>query len=163
MTELKINELNKFMTRLLKSEDFDEFMLKEGLVRTCIDYSFDGELHADWYDTAELETMSSQKYISWSGVKANVFELIKGKHTPLLMNIKLIANDRVAEELLRLTESRQEEKVLLNMNISFRSGELFIITGVYRSGFTLSKDLDNAWDSYVRELLKKQNIYFEVL
>lgn len=163
MTELKINELNKFMTRLLKAEDFDDFMFKEGLVRTCIDYSFNGELHSDWYDTAELETMSAQKYISWSGVKANFFELIKGKHTPLLMSIKLIAHEDITNELLKRGEGGKDEKALLNLNISFKNGELYIITGVYRSGFTLSKELDTAWDTYVQEMLKKQNIYFEVL
>ncbi len=163
MVEFSISELNKFMGRLLKSEDFDSFSLKEGLVRTYMDFSFDGELHSEWYDTAELETMSSQKYIEWGSIRSHVFELIKGNRTPLVMQFKLIAPKEVTDMLLQEENGLPGETVLLNLNITFKEGKLVVITGVYRSGFSLSKTLEKSWDSYVAEWFKQKTIMYEVM
>ncbi len=163
MIELNISELNKFMGMLLKSEDFDSFFLKEGLVRNYMDYSFDGELHSEWYDTAELEKLSLQKYVDWGSIRGHIFDLIKGSHTPLAMQFKLIAPKEITQTLLEKENSTPGETVLLNLSISFKEGKLFVITGVYRSGFSLSKTLDNLWDSYVTEWFKQKTVMYEVM
>lgn len=162
MVELKITELNKFMGKLLKSEVFDDYMLRDGLVRTYMDFSFDGEIHSEWFDTSELETMSGMKYVKWESLRGQIFELIKGKHTPLVMQFRFIASNNLTEKIIGNSGAVQNQTVCLNMNITYKAGNLVIVTGVYRSGFSLDKTIDNLWDSYIQDVLKKENIVFEV-
>lgn len=163
MTEFKIVEINKFMGTLLKGDIFDDFLFTEGLIRTCIEYSYDGKLHKEWYDSSEQDLLGKQQYISWINMKNSIFEIIKGKHTPLLMNIKLIASDELTAEIVNNLAVNADETIVLNLNINYKAGELNVITGVYRSGFTLSKEADIIWDDFINQLFKTKNITFEGL
>ena len=42
--------MNRFMGKLLKGESFDGFLLKEGFLRTNIEYRFQGQLFAEYFD-----------------------------------------------------------------------------------------------------------------
>ena len=53
--------MNRFMGKLLKGENFDGFLLKEGFLRTNIEYRFQGQLFAEYFDTSEQEKLE-EKY-----------------------------------------------------------------------------------------------------
>ncbi len=158
MTELCITEINRFMGVLLKSEAFDGFLLREGLVRTYMDFSFDGTLQAAYYDTDE--TASLQKYVQWGQIREHIFELIKGKRTPLLIRLSLVMGDSNARAIMKEkgVNIADTEQMLLGINITYSNGEMRVVTGVFRSAFTIGHEMDHAWDEWTSEYLKKMGI-----
>ncbi|MBP5249506.1 MAG: hypothetical protein J6Z46_05835 [Lachnospiraceae bacterium] len=160
MREYRITEINKFMALLLKSESFDDYLLKEALIRTFMDFRFDGTLHKDFFDTDEWEDRTSKRFAKWKDVKSTALELIRGKHTPLAMEFKLIAPEETGLLLIEKNgiKTLPQETVMLNLNISFKDGIAKAVTGLYRSGFSLDRELDRLWDESVGELLKKYDV-----
>lgn len=158
MKELKITEMNRFMGKLLKSNAFDTFLLREGTIRTFMDFVYSGEIHADYYDSEERETLGLQKYARWSDVKENVLGLIRGKHTPLCIQLSFLADD----ELKRKVAGEEEKGIFsLSMGFTYRNGSAVIITGVYRNTFSMDKELEKKWDLTVEQFLKDNEINFE--
>ncbi|MCR5154845.1 MAG: hypothetical protein K6B75_08380 [Lachnospiraceae bacterium] len=44
--------MNKFMVSLLRREDFDGFLFKEGFLRLKTEYSFNGRIFEDFEETS---------------------------------------------------------------------------------------------------------------
>lgn len=147
------------MGKLLKSETFDNFLLKDGTIRTFMDFIYSGEVKWDYYDTDEAENMSHERYIPWKEVKENAFGVIKGKRTPLYIQLNLLAPAGLVSEIA----GERNEQIVLSMSFSYREKEADIVTGVFRNTFSMDKSLDNAWDEWVIDFLKKNEIVFELL
>ena len=161
MISLKILEMNRFMGKLLKGENFDGFLLKEGFLRTNIEYRFQGHLLAEYFDTAEQEKLE-EKYIYWGELRPTIFELIKGKRTPLAFSFTLLLSKTDTTELLaRRSVNVGEDSPSLFLQIRFEHGTGRIITGTARNTFTLDKSLDEAWDAEVKQLLKAMELATE--
>ncbi len=161
MTEIKISEINRFMGVLLKSEAFDSFLFREGLVRTYMDYSFDGRVQTDYFDTDEIGTL--QKYVQWGQLREHIFDLIKGKKPPLLIKISLVLGESKAREIMKEQGINigDTEQILLSSNIIYSGGEMRVVTGAFRSTFTIGHELDQAWDEWIRNYFKKIGIAME--
>ncbi len=158
MKELKITEMNKFMGKLLKSDVFDSFLLREGTIRTFMDFNYSGEIHSDYFDSEEREGLSLQKYARWSEVKENILGLIGGKNTPLLIRLSVIAD----EEMKKQTAGNGERgDFSLSLGFTYKNGSASIITGVYRSSFSLDKELEKKWDVKIGQFLTENEINFE--
>ncbi len=99
MISLKILEMNRFMGKLLKGENFDGFLLKEGFLRTGMEYRFQGRVFPEYFDAAEQEKLS-EEYTYWGEVKPFVFELVKGKRTPLAFSFTLLLTKNDTTQLL---------------------------------------------------------------
>ncbi len=161
MISLKILEMNRFMGKLLKGENFDGFLLKEGLLRTSIEYRFQGQLFAEYFDMVEQENLE-EKYIYWGELRSTIFELIKGKRTPLAFSFTLLLSKTDTTELLaRRSVNVGEDSPSLYLQIRFEHGTGRIITGSARNTFTLDKSLDEAWDAEVKQLLKAMELATE--
>ena len=161
MISLKILEMNRFMGKLLKGENFDGFLLKEGFLRTNIEYRFQGQLFVDYFDTEEQEKLE-EKYVYWGELRPTVFELIKGKRTPLAFSFTLLLTKNDTTALLaRRQVNVGEDSPSLFLQISFENGTGRIITGTARNTFTLDKSLDEAWDAEVKQLLKAMELATE--
>ena len=161
MISLKIAEMNRFMGKLLKGEAFDLYLLKEGFLRTNMEYRFGGRVCLEYFDTEEREHLT-EEYVFWSEIKPFVFELIKGKKTPLAFSFTLLlAQEAVAEFLERYGVSVGEDKPSLYLQIRFEHGVGRVITGTARNTFTLDKSLDEAWDVEAARLLKGMEIATE--
>ncbi len=146
------------MGKLLKSEVFDEFLIREGTIRTFMDFVYSGELQADYFDSEEREKIGLQKYAKWRDVKENAFGLIRGKHTPLYIQLSFMAG----EELKQLISQNKENGVFsLSMGFTYKNGNATIVTGVYRSSFSMDKELERAWDAWIQAFLAKNDINFE--
>ncbi len=161
MTELKITEINRFMGVILKSEAFDAFLFREGLVRTYMDFCFDATIHSDYFDSEEIQEL--QKYVNWGKIKEHIFELIKGKKTPLLIKLSFVLSEGKAREIMKEkgVNISDTEQILLSMNITYSAGEMRVVTGAFRSTFTIGHELDHAWDEWVGDYYKKLGIAME--
>ena len=158
MISLKILEMNRFMGKLLKGETFDGFLLKEGFLRTNIEYRFQGQLFAEYFDTSEQEKLE-EKYIYWGELRPTIFELIKGKRTPLAFSFTLLLTKNDTTQLLaRRQVNIGEDSPSLFLQIRFEHGEGHIVTGTARNIFTLDKSLDEAWDTEVKQLVKAMEL-----
>ena len=161
MISLKILEMNRFMGKLLKGENFDGFLLKEGFLRTNIEYRFQGQLFAEYFDTSEQEKLA-EKYVYWGELRPTVFELIKGKRTPLAFSFTLLLTKNETTGLLaRRQVNVGEDSPSLFLQIRFDHGVGHIVTGTARNTFSLDKSLDEAWDGEVKQLLKAMELAVE--
>ena len=161
MISLKILEMNRFMGKLLKGEKFDGFLLKEGFLRANIEYRFQGQLFPEYFDTAEQEKLE-EKYISWGELRPTVFELIKGKRTPLAFSFTLVlSGSDTATFLAKRQVNVGEDSPSLFLQIRFEHGVGHIVTGTARNIFTLDKSLDETWDAEVRQLMKSMELTVE--
>lgn len=161
MISLKILEMNRFMGKLLKGENFDGFLLKEGFLRTNIEYRFQGQLFAEYFDTSEQEKLE-EKYVYWGELRPTVFELIKGKRTPLAFSFTLLMTKNDTTGLLaRRQVNLGEDSPFLFLQIRFEHGAGHIVTGTARNTFSLDKSLEEAWDSEVKQLLKAMELAVE--
>ena len=161
MISLKILEMNRFMGKLLKGENFDGFLLKEGFLRTGMEYRFQGRVFPEYYDTEEQEN-HTEEYAYWGEVKPFVFELVKGKRTPLAFSFTLLRTKNDTAELLgRRQVNVGEDSPSLFLQIRFEHGTGHIVTGTARNTFTLDKSLDEAWDEEVKQLFKAMELALE--
>ena len=149
------------MGKLLKGENFDGFLLKEGFLRTNIEYRFQGQLFAEYFDTSEQEKLE-EKYVYWGELRPTVFELIKGKRTPLAFSFTLLlTKNDTAGLLARRQVNIGEDSPSLFLQIRFDHGVGHVVTGTARNTFSLDKSLDEAWDSEVKQLLKAMELAVE--
>ncbi len=161
MISLKILEMNRFMGKLLKGENFDGFLLKEGFLRTNIEYRFQGQLFVDYFDTEEQEKLE-EKYVYWGELRPTVFELIKGKRTPLAFSFTLLLTKNDTTALLaRRQVNVGEDSPSMFLQIRFDHGVGHMVTGTARNTFSLDKSLDEAWDAEVRQLMKAMELAVE--
>lgn len=161
MISLKIAEMNRFMGKLLKSEAFDWYLLKDGFLRTNMEYRFQGRVFPEYFDTEERENLQ-EEYVFWSEVKPVVFELIKGKKTPLAFTFTLLLpGDAVTEFLSRYSLSDGEDRPSLYLQIRFEHGTGHVVTGTARNTFSLDKSLEEAWDTEAVRLMKMMEIAVE--
>lgn len=161
MISLKILEMNRFMGKLLKGEHFDGFLLKEGFLRTGMEYRFQGRVFPEYFDSEEQEKLS-EEYTYWGEVKPFVFELVKGKRTPLAFSFTLLLTKSDTTQLLaRRQVNVGEDTPSLFLQVRFDHGVGHIVTGTARNTFTLDKSLDEAWDTEVKQILKAMELAVE--
>ncbi|MBO5353893.1 MAG: hypothetical protein J6J44_14395 [Lachnospiraceae bacterium] len=161
MISLKLLEMNRFMGKLLKGENFDGFLLKEGFLRTGMEYRFQGRVFPEYFDTEEQEK-HKEEYTYWGEVKPFVFELVKGKRTPLAFSFTLLlAKNQTTELLVRRSVNVGEDSPSLFLQVRFEHGEGHIVTGTARNIFTLDKSLEEAWDTEVKHIFKAMELAVE--
>ena len=78
MIALKLKNTKNFMTQLLLSDTFDNFLFIEGEVVTFNTFTIDGFIQKDFY-----EDSPEGDYASWKQLRELCFSIIKGKRTPL--------------------------------------------------------------------------------
>jgi len=161
LISLRLPEMNRFMAKLLKGESFDEFLLKEGYLRTGMEYRFQGHIFPEYFDTEERENLK-EEFVRWSEVKPVVFELIKGKKTPLAFSFTMLLSCEDRDGFLReYGIAVGEDHPSLYLQIRFEHGIGRIVTGTARNTFTLDKSMDEAWDAEVVKRLKQMEIAAE--
>lgn len=163
MVSLKILELNRFMARLLKSEAFDHFLLREGSVRTYMEYRFQGKLHKEYFEAAEQERYMGREYALWGEVRSFFLELIKGKRTPLVIRLELMLPEQEALRLFLEKQVLTSEETLptLSFQLRFENGVARLLTGMSQTAFSLDRSREEAWDAGVKQLLHAMEIPVE--
>ena len=153
--------MNKCMGKLLKGDAFDSFLLKEGFLRTNMEFRFQGKQFLEYFEVKEQEQIT-QPYVFWKEVKPFIFELVKGKRTPLAFSFTLFLTKEQTEQLLQREEvSIGEDNPTLFLHIRFEHGLGRMLTGTARNTFSLDRTLEEVWDLEVKRLLHQIEITVE--
>ena len=166
MIALKINNKKDFMSKLLVSELFDDFLVEEASIDTFVTFSIDGRIHGDFYknDADYSEDKITSDLTFWSELRQICFDLIKGKRTPLGFKFVFHAGSNVKNNILSETASGfTEDQVSLGLTIKFHNGDVVLTTGTAYSFFSLDKTIEKAWDEFIPSFLEKSGISCEIL
>ncbi len=163
MVAFQIKEVKKFMAKLLGQNDFDEFQLSEAEVQVAAGYKINGHRNRNFYSDEEWEVFEEPELLRWEEVRPMVFQMIRGSKTPTALSVVLRQTRARTAHLLQESGAalRMEDVTGLYLNLKFAEGSLMIVTGTGLATFLPDKQLEHAWDAWVKEFLKKQEIEFD--
>lgn len=171
MIALRITNTKDFMAKLLTQETFDTFLFSEGSVTTFTTFSIDGSWHPDFFGEQQeageqnpsqnpYQRQHQSQQLTWRLLRPVVYDLIKGRHTPIQMRIVLKLADYNVEKLLKNSDLSigKEQVDGLFLNLTYAKDEVTAITGTSLKIFTLDKSLDRVWDDMVRLFFQMRKI-----
>ena len=161
MIALQITELKTFMNALLRTEAFDDFLLQEATLQMAIGYVFDGHINKDFFgeDSADATQMD---FVTYGEVRPTLFELIKGKRTPLGLQLVLQLSPERSAILFPDGLSKYAIKGL-NLNIRYDGSKVILTSGINYATFSLDKTPELIWDEALMRLLEQVGIAYETL
>lgn len=152
MENFEIKHKKEFMNNLLLSNKFDDFLLKEAVIKTATTFTIDGMENRDFYENDEDVIMleAPYDYVCWSKIKPIILSFIKGKRTPVSMKMTLYLKPDLMESVLGENMGVTDYLII---NLHFNALGMNITTGIAYKEFTLDKAPDSLWDKYVALLL----------
>ena len=160
MIALQITELKSFMGKLLATNTFDDFLLQEATLQMGIGYVIDGHINEAFYQNEEDQATEHLSFITYSEVRGTLFDLIKGKRTPLGFQVLLQLSPKKCN--LLFPEGLQTHLIKgLVMNIRYDGSKALITSGISYSSFSLDKAPELIWDEAMRAFLRSAGISFE--
>lgn len=165
MIALHIQDVKGFMSKLLLSQTFDNFLLVEGCITTYNTFHIDGRLQKDFFTAEEIEekNLTHRTFSLWKEIRPFCLELIRGKKTPLGFRFTFQLSEENTGKLFSasgITSLTPENVSGLLFNIRYDHNGLTCITAANLNLFTLDKSLEHAWDDMVKCFLKQQEISF---
>ncbi|MGN0141005.1 MAG: DUF5721 family protein [Roseburia sp.] len=167
MIALNLPEIKDFMNKLLCSETFDHFLIKEAVIKTAATWSLDGGLNQEFYSSEELKELGYEElsFLPFGALRPQCFDLIKGKRTPAYFRFVFLLSPA---NLSRTLESLQSSYTPADisgvfLNLKFQNGQLLLTTGISYRIFSVDKSLEHEWDNLVKRFLKNNGIVFEEL
>ncbi len=165
MIAIKIKQQKDFMSKLLITTIFDDFLLEEATIDTYNTFTINGKINKDFYKYATYDdtVMPRYSHSEWKAVRHICLNLIKGKQTPLGFKIVLLLNnDKKSEVFKKNTIDISMDQFTPCINIKYFEGNVMITTGVSYGFFTLDKEIEKAWDCYIPRFLDLNNIDYEI-
>ncbi|MBQ9122016.1 MAG: hypothetical protein IJY10_00820 [Lachnospiraceae bacterium] len=167
MIALQITSMKQFMNQLLSSDIFDIFLLQEASITGAYTHIIDGSQHLEFYGDDDPSTIptGTNPFITWKSVKGQIFDLIKGKHTPLNFKIVLhLIPEHVPSILAKgSTQITSEMIKALVLTIRFDGGKTILTTATSFHSFVMDKEPDKLWDENLKNYLSKKEVSFEIL
>ena len=146
---LQISDIKNFMNTLLRSETFDNFLLQEAIITSAATYRISGQITQDFYTQEELETLALTgfRFLPFSMLRTNCFDLIKGKKTPASFRfVFLLSPENLKKTVSSINSSYQPNDITgIYMNLKYQNQLLTITTGISYSIFSPDKTLENEW------------------
>ena len=171
MIQLQLNSVKEFMNNLLLLDYFNHFLCVSGEITTFNTFSIDGFIHQDYYrqginppDENHQGDYPSMEYSTWSDLKEHCHSIIKGKKPPLGLKFIFKLPEVAVESFLEKynLDYPTDEIQGLYLNIRFESQKLYITTGTTLKTFSLSKDIERAWDSELISLMDELNMNYHL-
>lgn len=167
MLALNLPEIRDFMNKLLCSEIFDHFLIKEAVIKSAVTWSLDGRLDREFYSSEELDSngFSGLAFLPFGALRPQCFDLIKGKRTPAYFKfVLLLSPANLARTLEKLQSSYTADDISgVFLNLKFQNGQLLLTTGISYRIFAPDKSLEHEWDNLIKRFLKNNGILFEEL
>lgn len=167
MVALNLSEIKDFMNKLLCTDTFDNFLLREAAICGSCTWEMDGSIHTDFYSSEELaeQGLKGLSYMPFSHVRTQCFDLIKGKRTPSYFKFVFLLSPANLAKTLEQTHSSFTPEDITGMfiNLKFQQGKLLLTTGISYRIFSVDKSLEQEWDSLIKRFLKNHEIAFEEL
>lgn len=154
MIALSIENTKNFMSKLLGTEAFDDFLLEEAVIRTYNTFTIDGRVVPEFFDDYEF----GYEFSTWKDIRPICFDLIKGKTLPVYCHFVLQLKPEIVEQILRLGSSPTSKDMVksFNLNIKYNANnEVTVITATSFNTFLLDKTPDALWDRYVEDFISK--------
>ena len=167
MIALEIKGTKNIMNSLLRSEQFDSFLVEEAVITTFGTFHIDGHLVKEFYSSEELEELESNQrstvFSCWNDIRPICFQLIKGKKTPVSFKVVLHAAPKLVEEIAANPECGVAANLIrsLVLNIRYDNGKVTCVTGSAFTTFVMDKSVDRLWDAHVRQLMSGYGLDFE--
>lgn len=152
MIALNIENTKNFMSKLLGTQAFDDFLLEEATIKTYNTFNIDGRVIPEFYDDYEF----GYEFSTWKDIRPICFDLIKGKSLPVYCHFVLQLKPEKVEQILRLGQSPVSKDVVksFTLNIKYNANnEVTIITATSFNTFIMDKSPDNLWDKYIEDFI----------
>lgn len=166
MLAIKLSSSKIFMSQLLAGNLFEPFLLVEGMLVTSITYTFDGHVNPDFYPLDERgPEHHPYEYQPWMEAQPNIYSLVKGSNTPLLMKFMLqIKPEKAIASLSKeLPDFDFSHVKALLATIKYEAGNVTITTGTSYKTFVLSHEADQLWDKLFCKYMSGKGIEYEIL
>ncbi len=162
MIALQITELKAFMSKLLTTNIFDDFLLQEATLQMGIGYVIDGHINKSFYQNEEDQLTEREPFITYGEVRSTLFDLIKGKRTPLGFQVLLQLPPKKCAILFPEGLDTHLIKGLV-MNIRYDGSKALITSGISYTSFSLDKAPELIWDEAMTNFLRRADVSFEEL
>lgn len=165
MVQLHVTNVKMFMNKLLASEAFDSFLLEEATIMTANTYTINGHINREFF--ADIDTLQEElptyEFAKWSDMKVTVFQLIKGKRTPLQIKMVLQLKPESVAAVLKMgdTTVTADDIKSFVVTIRFDQNGCKVVTAVSYRNFVLDKTPDKLWDQEMKKFLTRKEIVFE--
>lgn len=143
MIVLKIESIKEFMSCLFAGDMFDKFHIGNCEVTTFTTFQCDGRRKKEWYDTDERPEDNSG-FLFWQELKPVIFSFIKGKKTPLKMNLDFC--------------HYMKDGDVGSLRVQFENNQLLLFTGYMQKEFSLDKQKQTKWDENCLSFIQKHKI-----
>ena len=165
MIVLKLTDIKTFMNKLLRSAVFDHFLLQEAIITTASTISINGQITKDFYSKEEIEDLQLEgcRFLPFSMLRTNCFDLIKGKKTPSAFRFVFLLSPKNMEKTITAVGSSYTPSDVTGMyiNLKYQNQLLSLTTGISYTIFSTDKTLETEWDKMVMKFLKQHEIEFE--
>jgi len=155
------------MSKLLKSDTFDNFLLQEAVISNGATYTIDGRISKSFYTEDEIEELELQdlSILPYRLLRNNCFDLIKGKKTPHSFKfIFLLSPENLSKTLAAADSSYSPNDISgVFINLKYQNQLLTLTTGISYNIFSTDKSLENYWDKMIQKFLFQHEIAFEEL
>ena len=167
MIALQITSMKQFMAGLLSSDIFDIFLLEEATITGAYTHNIDGSHHPEFYGEDDPATIPTGTYpfVTWKSVRGQIFDLIKGKHTPLNFKIVLhLMPEHIPSILAKGNSQTTPEQIkAFVLTIRFDGSKTLLTTATAFHSFVMDKEPDRLWDDNLKTYLSKKEVSFEEL
>ena len=153
MIQIQIHNIKEFMNQLLCSNYFDDFSCVQGEITTFNTFTMDGFIHREYdYNSDEVQEHSfldKPQYSTWADLREFSYSLMKGQKPPLRFKFIFKCPEQEIETFIAKynLETTKEEIQGLYFNVRYENQHLYITTGTTLKTFSLSKDIEQAWDA----------------
>lgn len=165
MIALELTDIKDFMNKLLRSEVFDHFLLQEATITSSATYTINGQITAGFYSEEEMEELhlTGCRFLPFSMLKGNCFDLIKGKKTPSSFRFVFLLSPSNMEKTIQAVGSSFHTNDVTGMyiNLKYQNQLLSLTTGIAYNIFSTDKTLEIEWDKMVTKFLKQHEIAFD--
>lgn len=165
MIALELTDIKVFMNKLLRSEVFDHFLLQEAVITSSATYSINGQITKGFFSEEEIEELhlNDCRFLPFSMLKTNCFDLIKGKKTPSSFRFVFLLSPKNMEKTISAVGSSYAPSDVTGMyiNVKYQNQLLSLTTGIAYNTFSTDKTLELEWDKMVMKFLKQHEIEFE--
>ncbi len=165
MVAVELTDVKEFMNKLLRSEVFDHFLLQEAVITSAATYTISGQITKGFYSEEELEEMQLQscRFLPFSMLRTNCFDLIKGKKTPSAFRFVFLLSPKNTEKTVNSVGSSYNAADITGMyiNLKYQNQLLSLTTGIAYNIFSTDKTLENEWDKLVLRFMKQNEIAYE--
>lgn len=165
MIALELTDIKDFMNKLLRSEVFDHFLLQEAVITSSATYTINGQITKGFFTEEELEELhlNGCRFLPFSMLKGNCFDLIKGKKTPSSFRFVFLLSPTNLEKTITAVGSSYKASDVTGMyiNLKYQNQLLSLTTGIAYNIFSTDKTLEAEWDKMVVKFLKQHEITFD--